>query len=142
LLLLIGNFLLYVLAFSVVVLTLPYCRIICASSITNPRLPATKIIDEANFLSDLEDTGDINDDRLSWDRDAYAATNFYRQVQSSALLGHVLDLVNATDPFSQDCQTRFRELDSQLQRAIQINLQAETKFKLNSVSEALSINRR
>ncbi|CRG88789.1 Photosystem I P700 chlorophyll a apoprotein A2 2 [Talaromyces islandicus] len=117
-------------------------RIICASSITKPRLPATIITDEANFLSDLGNTGNNNGDRLSWDQDSYVAVNFYRQVQSSVLLGHVLHLINdAPNLFSEESQSRFRVLDSQLQRAIQVTLQTETAGKLNSVSEALSLNR-
>jgi len=119
-----------------------YCRIICASYISKPRLPVTIIIDEANFLSDLGNTKNPKDDRLSWDHDSYAATNFYRQVQSSVLLGHVLYLINSSDPFSEESQSRFRVLDSQLLRAIQVTLQTETAGKLNSVSEALSLNRR
>jgi membrane protein required for beta-lactamase induction len=59
------------------------------------------------------------------------------------LLGHVLHLINAPDPSSDESQSRFRVLDSQLQRAIQVTLQTETTVgKLNSVSEALSLNRR
>lgn len=67
--------------------------------------------------------------------------NFYRQIQSSVLIGHVLDLVSVTDPLSEPSQSRFRRLDFQLRQAIQINLEIETGI-LNSVSEALAMNRR
>ncbi|EED16149.1 conserved hypothetical protein [Talaromyces stipitatus ATCC 10500] len=119
--------------------------LICWAIVVTDRklqLPVTKIIDEANLLSDLEVTENKSDGRLSWDHDAYTATSFYRQVQSSVLVGNVLDLIlNATDPFSEECQRRFKVLDSQLQCAIHLTLQTETAGQLNSVSEALSLNR-
>jgi hypothetical protein len=102
-------------------------------------LPITKVLDEANFLSDL-----VASERSAGgvplsiqDTDA----NFYRQVQASVLIGHVLDLVNVAKPFSERNQSRFRLLDSQLRRALQLSLEIETS-QLNSVSEALSMNRR
>lgn len=98
----------------------------------------TRVADEVDFLSDLPSS---EEDDIFPAHNIYSEANFYRQVQSSILIGHVLDLVSVLGPHSEQGQSRFRLLDSQLRRAIQITLDFETG-KLDSVSEALAMNRR
>ncbi|PYH88312.1 hypothetical protein BO71DRAFT_143295 [Aspergillus ellipticus CBS 707.79] len=115
-------------------------RILCLWNPKSTRLPITRVRNELDYLSDLG----ISESNAREDRTVPKGTspgaNFYRQFQASILIGRVIELTNDPEPASERIQSRFKALDCQLQRAIQLNLGAETK-QLNSVSEALAMNR-
>jgi hypothetical protein len=113
----------------------------CLSLPPRARLPITTVAYEATFLTDLRSSIENEKTVHSPAPNLYSGANLYRQVQSSILIGHVTDLFSDQDPLSEQSQSRFRQLDSQLRRAIQITLEIETE-NLNSVSEALAMNRR
>lgn len=115
-----------------------YCnRILCLSFPPGSRLPLARGINEDEFLVELHEKNDIGSVGLC----SFYGTNFYHQIQSSVLIGQVLNLINSRDPFSAQSEAQFELLDVQIRQAIYINLKMETE-KLNAVSEGLAMNRR
>ncbi|KAE8387435.1 hypothetical protein BDV23DRAFT_174674 [Aspergillus alliaceus] len=115
-------------------------RIFCLWRPDEGRLPITRVVNEIDLLQDLDMPESFADSNNIPAGDRSPEANFYRQVQSSILIGHILEQINSPDPDQDESKSAFRILDSRLRRAIEINLGAEANH-LGSASEALAMNR-
>ena len=112
-------------------------RILCLSFPPGSRLPLAQVANESEFLVELQDGSRVG----SIDLRTLFGTNFYHQIQASVLIGQVLSLISARDPFSEQNQAQFELLDAHVRCAMHINLEKEIE-KVDVVSEGLALNRR